>query len=200
MRVTIIPDDGFVRVDARSLLGVEYDIDPAIHAVQWYGEEGEIEYRVDGQGNKAPNERFTDLSRFQSILDAFEAAKPQPRPEPTLDEVKAAKWTATKLERALTEEGGFGYMGKMVASDFESRQHMFAAAQVAQASIVEGREWSVQWLCKDNSALDLDARQFLGMIAALWDHIAEQYRRAQGVRALIDSARSREEVEGIGNK
>lgn len=197
MRVTIIPDDGFIRVDGDSLLGVEFDIDPAIHAVQWYGGWGEIEYRADEQGHKAPNEQFTDLSRFQYILDRFEAAKPRPPPEPTLEDVKAARWRTAKLDRALTEEGGFEYMGKIVASDFESRQRMFAAAQVAQSAIVEGREWSVQWLCKDNSALDLDARQFLDMIAALWDHIAAQYRRAQGVRALIDSARSKEEVERI---
>ncbi len=77
MRVTIIADDGVVGVDGefRSIgLGA---LDPNIHAVQWDGAAGEIEWN-----NPRRNEAISDFAPFQSFVDAWIAATPPPPPAP----------------------------------------------------------------------------------------------------------------------
>ena len=67
MRLTIITDDNNVTVD-----GVGHEIpvnlDANIHAVQWDGVSGEIEYR-----DNTPNLEITDVTQFQSLLDVHAA-------------------------------------------------------------------------------------------------------------------------------
>jgi hypothetical protein len=75
MRVTIIPEDGFVSIDGEGYVDLDLSsIDPAIHAVQWYGTEGEVEHK-DDRGRATLNETITSLAPFQSALDAWAAKK-----------------------------------------------------------------------------------------------------------------------------
>lgn len=81
MQVTIIRDDKAVIVD-----GVRFEV-PAvalladeIHAVQWDGGRGEIEYRFKvcdhcGAGSKKPNKSISDFSDFQPLVDAHAQLK-----------------------------------------------------------------------------------------------------------------------------
>lgn len=82
MRVSIVADDNLVLVE-----GIPQTIDcsalisQGIHAVQWYGSFGEIEFATDLEtGNRKSNERITDVSPFQSLIDGWmvEAQKPAP--------------------------------------------------------------------------------------------------------------------------
>ena len=69
MRVIIIPSDGVVSIDgeARGPLGLSFMAE--IHAVQWYGAWGEVEYR---SLDAAPyNERITSLAPYQKAIDAW---------------------------------------------------------------------------------------------------------------------------------
>lgn len=68
MKWTIVPDDKMIYVDgvARKVLNVAFP--DGVHAVQWYGTYGEIEYKMDDTGHKRENERFTDVSRFAPLL------------------------------------------------------------------------------------------------------------------------------------
>lgn len=48
MRITIVADDNLVIVDGVSAYGVDLSgLDPTVHAVQWDGARGDIEYRAD---------------------------------------------------------------------------------------------------------------------------------------------------------
>jgi len=75
MRVTIIPSDGFVSID-----GVGYgslnlsSIDPSVHAVQWYGDKGEVELCDSVTRKMVENRAITSLGEFQSALDAWNVA------------------------------------------------------------------------------------------------------------------------------
>ncbi len=83
MRVTIIADDGKVGVDG-VFRGVDLStLDPNIHAVQWDGAKGHIEFK-----DRSPEQQITDISAFQSFIDAWTAAAPPP---PTLAELRLAK-------------------------------------------------------------------------------------------------------------
>jgi hypothetical protein len=75
MRVTIIPEDGFVSVDGEGYHDLNLSfMDANIHALQWYGTEGELE-RHDERGRIIANEDFSDLTPYQPALDAWNVAK-----------------------------------------------------------------------------------------------------------------------------
>lgn len=46
-----------------------------IHAVQWYGESGEIEYKDPATGKMTHNEDIVSIDAFQFAVDAWNAAK-----------------------------------------------------------------------------------------------------------------------------
>jgi len=77
MKFTIIPDDGFVSKDGAGYTGLTFAIDATIHAVQWYEDFGEIEYKttfVDGKTVKPANEGVIEFDRFTAALDAWQVA------------------------------------------------------------------------------------------------------------------------------
>lgn len=70
MRVTVIPEDKWIRKDDLSENLPEWNFDDVnIHAIQWYDTEGEIEYKGTP---KPPNESITDISIVQPYVDALE--------------------------------------------------------------------------------------------------------------------------------
>ena len=99
-RFTIIPEDQYVSIDGVGFSPVIFSIDAHIHAVQWYGESGEVEYK----GHKKPNKIFTDYTEFQSVLDAYqEAIKPKPPIEPTLEKIKANVLSEIRQQLAASD-------------------------------------------------------------------------------------------------
>lgn len=80
MRLTIIRDMGLVHVDGRGHDELDLSSVPAdVHAVQWYGSNGEIEY----VSNDVPNEAITSLPSWvesianerKAVIDAEIAAE-----------------------------------------------------------------------------------------------------------------------------
>jgi hypothetical protein len=75
MRVTIIPADGFVSVDGEGFNNLDLSfMDASIHAIQWYGTDGELE-RKDSRGKMVANEVVADISPYQLAIDAWDARK-----------------------------------------------------------------------------------------------------------------------------
>ena len=74
MRVTIVADDGLVGVDGVFRAVDLSTLDPNIHAVQWDGAAGHVEHK-----DRSPARKITDISAFQSFIDAWTAAAPPPR-------------------------------------------------------------------------------------------------------------------------
>jgi hypothetical protein len=83
MRVTIIPEDKWIRKDEVSLKLPEWNFnDSDIHAIQWYEDHGEIEWK-----NPQRNESITEDSILQPYITALEEYllelyKPAPEPDP----------------------------------------------------------------------------------------------------------------------
>jgi hypothetical protein len=79
MRLVIIADDARVGIDALNYDGLDMSqLDPSIHAVQWYGEYGEVEYKsvfADGQITKPQNKVITDITPYQWAVDVWNSAK-----------------------------------------------------------------------------------------------------------------------------
>jgi hypothetical protein len=72
MRLTIIVDDGFIKIDgvARSGFDLSELRKRDIHAVQWHETKGEIEYNIDGRHS---NEDIDSIEQFQTYIDAWNA-------------------------------------------------------------------------------------------------------------------------------
>lgn len=79
MKVTIVPIDKIVIIDGTTISGVDLSfIDPSVHAVQWYGTTGSVEYKdanVDYIIKLTHQEEITDIAPFQTAIDAAIAKK-----------------------------------------------------------------------------------------------------------------------------
>jgi hypothetical protein len=79
MKLTIVADDNAVGIDGEFFSPLDLTgLDPNIHAVQWYGEYGEVEYKtrlVDGRPVKPENTFIVDVSGFQFAIAAWNTAK-----------------------------------------------------------------------------------------------------------------------------
>ena len=79
MKLVIIADDSRVCVD-----GICYDdldisaLDPTVHAIQWNGVYGEVEYKPvfeNGQITKPQNQVITSIDSYQWAVGAWNVAK-----------------------------------------------------------------------------------------------------------------------------
>jgi hypothetical protein len=75
MIVTIIPADGFVSIDGVGYNDIDLSSVPSnIHALQWYGDEGEIEIK-DERGRITQNVVITSLDEyFKDVYEKWEKA------------------------------------------------------------------------------------------------------------------------------
>jgi hypothetical protein len=102
-----------------------------------------------------------------------------------LQVAQAAKWAEIKVERDRLEKAGFEYLGRMVDSDAESALRITGATSAAQAALSIGAPFSIAWTCQDNSVLELDAAQMMGMLVALAHHADQVHQVSRGLRAQI---------------
>lgn len=85
MKLSIIPSDQTVCEDGKCSIGLVWQGTPDdVHALQWYGSEGDIEYN-DGK----PNEAITELPSWALNAEAAWQAANQPSPPPTPEEIQA---------------------------------------------------------------------------------------------------------------
>jgi hypothetical protein len=81
--MTIIPEDNVMTIEGQYKEVDLSSMDSSIHAVQWYNTWGEIEHKDPITRRMTHNEEFTDISRFQSQIDAWNIA---PLPPSVVDE------------------------------------------------------------------------------------------------------------------
>jgi hypothetical protein len=90
MRLTIIPVDSFVALDGdsshRPLDLSDCNIPANVHALQWYGTEGELEFVDNPDRTKPQNEIITVLPDWASacvtVWQAWTPPAPPPVPNP----------------------------------------------------------------------------------------------------------------------
>ena len=85
MRITIVPEDRWIRRDSDQVKLPQWPFSDAnIHAIQWDGQAGEIEYKGTPP---PPNSSFNSvaiLTPYLTALDEYLASIPEPAPpEPT---------------------------------------------------------------------------------------------------------------------
>lgn len=76
MRVTIIPLDSIVTIDGESFNDIDMSsIDESVHAVQWYGNHGEVEIKDPVTNKMIQNIPIDNLSDFDNVISQFQSKK-----------------------------------------------------------------------------------------------------------------------------
>lgn len=118
---------------------------------------------------------------YMTVSEAFEKAK-------------EAKRAETNQSRDEAEQGGFEYLGKVFDSDQVSCIRMSSAAQAMQYADDTA---TITWTTQDNSTIDLNKSQLMGLVVALAQHSNECHQKATELKAQIDACESQEELDAI---
>nr|DAY67470.1 MAG TPA: protein of unknown function (DUF4376) [Caudoviricetes sp.] len=120
--------------------------------------------------------------------------EPKPEQEPTIEELKLIKRSEINAARDAAEQGGFEYMGKTFDSDPISCQRISTAAQ---AMAFAPEETAIVWTCQDNTTISLNKTQLSGLVAALaqWSNTCHQ--KATALKAEVEKAQTKEELDKI---
>lgn len=118
-------------------------------------------------------------------------------PEPSLEEVKQAKWEEIKTERDRIEQSGCPYMGGVLDSDSLSVQRINTAVQAAQ---VVGESFEIDWTMQDNTVVHMTQADVLGMPAALAIFSNSLHIKARELREQIGAAKNTEAVNAVSWK
>ena len=137
-RVTIIPSDSIIQVDNVAYV-VTFESDAAIHAIQWLGEEGEIEF----VGHKEPNKVIKGISDYakyvkpyvslwEAARQAGEEAQPAEEKDPAIRErifnsaitnylkTFLAEHDWESMEMALSQTGAFAEDAKKAQEAYDT--------------------------------------------------------------------------------
>lgn len=117
--------------------------------------------------------------------------------EPTLEDLKRQKHDEINDMRDKTEQGGFEYLDKVFDSDPISCQRMSCAAQAMQAAAMVEDVPVITWTCKDNTTIDLNAQQLMGLVVALAEWSNSCHVKATTLKQQVENAQSKEELDKI---
>ena len=118
-------------------------------------------------------------------------------PQKSLDKLKLEKRAEINAASDAAEQGGFFYMGKVFDSDMVSCIRIQGAAQSMQAAAMVEEVPTITWTCKDNSIIELTAQELLGLSVALAEWSNTCHQKATALKAQIEAATSKEELENI---
>lgn len=141
MRFTIIRETNTVVVDGEAHTVDCSKLPADVHAVQWDGVGGEVEYVISrcthcGARSKKANEWITDMSPYKPLVDAWQAAKVAANEESEKARVQAEKEAAeNKAAAEAAAEAG----RKQMLADMEK---LIAAQrpEVASDADIAGRK------------------------------------------------------------
>ena len=118
-------------------------------------------------------------------------------PKKPIDELKTEKRAEINAARDKAEQGGFEYMGKTFDSDIVSCIRIQGAAQSMQAAAMAEEVPTITWTTKDNSTVELTAKELLGLSVALAEWSNTCHQKATALKSKIDAAQTAEELELI---
>ena len=115
-------------------------------------------------------------------------------PVQPLGELKNLKRAEINQARDAEEQGGFEYLGKVFDSDQVSCIRISSAAQAMQYADDTA---TITWTTQDNSTIDLNKSQLMGLVVALAQHSNTCHQKATSLKAQIDACESKEELDKI---
>ena len=115
-----------------------------------------------------------------------------------IESLKKKKIEELKTIRNEKESGGFPFMGKVLDSDAVSCQRISMAAQSATLAIMSQQPFpDIAWSCADNTILTLNAQSLAEIPVALSMFSAQLHAIYGALKAQVDAADAKEQLELI---
>lgn len=108
--------------------------------------------------------------------------------EEILSQERAARWEVVVGIRDGLETKGFPYLDKWFDSDERSVARINTTAQAAMAAAMLGQDFSTDWVCADNSVINLTRDQIIGMPVAFAMYCSTLHEKARSLRERIAAA------------
>ena len=122
----------------------------------------------------------------------------RPVAPPPLAEAKLAKWQRVKERRDEVIDGGAPVQGVgTFDSDMLSRINITGAVSMAQIALSQQQAFSISWTLADNTVVQLNAAQMIGVGATVGQFVAAAHANAQVLRAAIEAAADHDELSAI---
>lgn len=132
---------------------------------------------------------------YQEYLDWLaDGNEPQ---GPSLNEVKASRWTEAKAFRELATCGGCPTPKGRVDTSDGSQIKISGAVQMAMIAQAAAQPFSIDWTMEDNSVVPHDEAEMIALGVAVGQHVATCFATAVAIREAINSAESVEAVQAI---
>lgn len=140
MKVTIVRPDGFVSIDGVAYSGLDMaSVDQSIHALQWSGEAGEVEFVNDEQGHKPANVFIDSLDDFQGAIAVWQVKdneKNAPPTPPTEEELvssceQEAKQLLADTDWSQLPDVSTTLQNKSAFDEYRAAVRVYALAPVA---------------------------------------------------------------------
>jgi hypothetical protein len=196
MNVTIIPPDKVIIIDGAPLI-FDYSAPAGIHAIQWHGTDGDIEY-TDGS-----HKAIADIADIQAYIETYSAEAqriydlehPAYTAEERLSMAKDAKVAEINAARTAAVDGGVKYGGHTWDSDSDSRNNLTGLVAGLQAGVpLPG---GFVWRAADNNDVALTAAEVIEFGAAMLLHVNAQYQKSWVLKNQVEAATTAAEVEAI---
>lgn len=194
MRMTLIREDNLVIIDGRAqFVDLSY-LPTGLHAMQWYGDHGEIER----QG--LMNQTIDSLEVFQAAIDRWQAAvdaEDNP-PAPDLAALKVAKNLEINAARAAANNKSFFHGSKEFACDALSRSDIDGINGYVALFSTFPDAFPGGWKAVDNSYLPLpDIAAWKAFYASMVAAGSANFAHAQVLKQALVAATSAESVAQI---
>lgn len=156
MHIVIVPDDKVVSVDRKSFKSEDYPFDEAVHAIHWYGDNGEVELKDRDAENLSisTEEEYEKWVKpcyevWERLNREYEEQKAEELKAYNAPEAVAARaLAAKKVERAEKMEAITVTVGDLVFNgDEESQSRM---VRTIHASEYNGKT-EFEWVMADDS-------------------------------------------------
>lgn len=191
MKLTVIPDDRLITKDGETLI-FDYAVDAAIHAIQWDGSQGEIEYK----DRTRFNETFTDLALVQPYVDAFEAERlARIPPPPTTEEIREEKRKGIERLREVKIAAGLvytfpdtGLAGTVQLRNPVDVRNVIGLGSAAHALMTLGNTNPLAFTDGENVVHSLSPSQTLEMTLAVQSFISNLYVKARAKKDELAAA------------
>jgi len=187
MKLTIIPDDKTVLIN-----GERFEVDCAalvaqgIHAVQWYGSRGHIEFKDADDGSKPENEQIESIERFEPVIQAWRDAKAATAQEdvPEPDTLEQAQHKALRAVNARFALELAAVRANCPADEVQSwaRQEAEARAYAADSAT------STPLLSAMSAARGVELGELAAKVIAKSDQYVQASGRIIGIRQACEAA------------
>lgn len=183
MKLTIIVDDGLVIIDGHALAMdlSDYTTLDGIHAVQWDGDLGHIEYKSKS------NAVIDGIADFQPILNAFSAKQALEGSPPSLTFEQEYQKKYSQIYRVrdsfVYPVEGIEYLGTIF--DLDEKSYLNLTQVCASVTLLGRLPESFAWINKANQPITMTLEQFKGLVDVATARFQQGYADALAKKTAL---------------